>query len=304
METERGARPLDVEIEWRPEAGGPFAARAGELAVLTREGSPVEARLLFRLSPEVYGRVERESRFHLDPVYRGEGPAGGFRPSEDVWVEAALDPALTARLSPSDPFADLAARLAGGGDLTDPALWFACYVFQLEKMPGDVPPMRSGYVTGWNQRFRAGSPATARGPLYTALVDFLLREKWPFAPLPGEPVIRTDYRGHNGQWICYARVMEAERRVVFYSVHPEPVAPAARAAAAEYLTRVNYGLSAGNFEMDFDDGEVRFRTALDLGEVEPPAELFRPLLLSNIRAMDEHLPALSRLTHPAPPPEP
>jgi hypothetical protein len=30
-------------------------------------------------------------------------------------------------------------------------------------------------------------------------------------------------------------------------------------AVVEYITRANYGLRAGNFEFDYDDGEVRFK---------------------------------------------
>jgi hypothetical protein len=32
---------------------------------------------------------------------------------------------------------------------------------------------------------------------------------------------------------------------------------------AEYLTRANYGLIFGNFELDFADGDIRYRFALD-----------------------------------------
>lgn len=32
-----------------------------------------------------------------------------------------------------------------------------------------------------------------------------------------------------------------------------------RPAIAEYLTRANYGLKNGNFEMDFSDGEIRYK---------------------------------------------
>jgi len=35
----------------------------------------------------------------------------------------------------------------------------------------------------------------------------------------------------------------------------------------EFLTRANYGLNIGNFEMDFQDGEIRFKTAIDVEEV-------------------------------------
>ncbi len=30
----------------------------------------------------------------------------------------------------------------------------------------------------------------------------------------------------------------------------------------EFITRANYGLPSGNFEMNYDTGEVRFRTSV------------------------------------------
>jgi hypothetical protein len=36
-----------------------------------------------------------------------------------------------------------------------------------------------------------------------------------------------------------------------------------RAPVAEYITRANYGLRAGKFEMDFDDGEILFSLSID-----------------------------------------
>ena len=32
---------------------------------------------------------------------------------------------------------------------------------------------------------------------------------------------------------------------------------------AEYLHRANYGLRVGNFELDYDDGEIRYKTYID-----------------------------------------
>lgn len=38
---------------------------------------------------------------------------------------------------------------------------------------------------------------------------------------------------------------------------------------SEYLTRVNYSLFMGNFEMDFEDGNILFRTAVMTGDRIP-----------------------------------
>lgn len=37
---------------------------------------------------------------------------------------------------------------------------------------------------------------------------------------------------------------------------------------AEFITRVNYGLKMGNFEMDFNDGEVRFHIYEDCDDIK------------------------------------
>ena len=37
---------------------------------------------------------------------------------------------------------------------------------------------------------------------------------------------------------------------------------------AEYLHRANYGLRVGNFELDYDDGEIRYKNYVDADMVE------------------------------------
>ena len=45
-----------------------------------------------------------------------------------------------------------------------------------------------------------------------------------------------------------------------------------RAKVAEFLHRANYGLNVGNFDFDFNDGEISYRVAIYCGEDEfiPP----------------------------------
>jgi hypothetical protein len=48
----------------------------------------------------------------------------------------------------------------------------------------------------------------------------------------------------------------------------------------------------GNFELDFQDGEVRYKTSLDLADVELTTGLLAALLRSNISTVDRYLPGL------------
>lgn len=76
--------------------------------------------------------------------------------------------------------------------------------------------------------------------------------------------------------------------MIWYKVPPKK-----RIEIAEFLTKVNYGLIAGNFEMDFQDGEVRYKTYAINGENNPlNSELIGQLIFVNVMTMDKYLPAL------------
>lgn len=48
-----------------------------------------------------------------------------------------------------------------------------------------------------------------------------------------------------------------------------------KAEMAEFITRANYGLNNGNFEMDFDDGEIRYKSYVDCEESIPSNEIIK-----------------------------
>lgn len=57
--------------------------------------------------------------------------------------------------------------------------------------------------------------------------------------------------------------------IVVYSICPLNADPEDRAKVAEFITRANYGLLVGNFEMDYRDGEVRYKAVLSSKSVLP-----------------------------------
>jgi hypothetical protein len=63
-------------------------------------------------------------------------------------------------------------------------------------------------------------------------------------------------------------------------------------AVVEFLTRANYGGVVGNFEMDLERGEVRYRTSLGVGNATLSPDLIRPLIHINLIMMDNYLPGL------------
>jgi len=90
-----------------------------------------------------------------------------------------------------------------------------------------------------------------------------------------------------------ADVKEDRGILVFYSIGSIKVPEPARVAAAEYLTRANYNLILGNFELDMSDGEVRYKTSISVGEKGVlTSDLIRPVVLTNFGTMDLYMPGL------------
>ena len=66
---------------------------------------------------------------------------------------------------------------------------------------------------------------------------------------------------------------------------------------AEFITRANFGMIIGNFELDYSDGEIRYKTSVDVEEVEVTDPLVRHLIYANVLTMDKYFPGLMRVLY-------
>lgn len=133
------------------------------------------------------------------------------------------------------------------------------------------------------------------GRLFDALMQFLESEEWPLEQLAGKETLRSGYVGDSGRWRCFASVDEDKAQAVFYSIYPDKADAARYPAVAEFLHRANYGLVLGNFEFDYDDGEIRFRTGMDVEKVDLTPDLFVPLVYANVAQMNRYFDGLRQV---------
>lgn len=128
------------------------------------------------------------------------------------------------------------------------------------------------------------------GLILTTIVAFFKEDKWDFEWVEGMPVLSMAFAGRSGQWTCFAQARENQEQFVFYSICPFRVAPEQMPRAMEFVTRANYGMVIGNFELDMTDGEVRYKTSIDVeGDRLTPA-LVRQVVYANVLMMDRYLP--------------
>jgi len=134
-----------------------------------------------------------------------------------------------------------------------------------------------------------------------AFIDYFEADDWRFERSDAKPVLRLSFQGRNGHtWSCFAqsRMNETQAQALFYSVAPIKVLEPKRLAISEFITRANYGMIIGNFEMDFSDGELRYKTSVDLaGGTELNHQLIKPLVYTNVLMMDKYLPGVMEILY-------
>ena len=60
------------------------------------------------------------------------------------------------------------------------------------------------------------------------------------------------------------------------------------AAVCEYLTRANYGLTIGNFELDHRDGEVRYKVSCNVREGLPGEDAVDDLIAMPVAMFNKY----------------
>ena len=128
-------------------------------------------------------------------------------------------------------------------------------------------------------------------------------QKWTFELAEDRPVLRLPLQRGNQTWICYAEAHEERHRAVFYVVAPVTVPTDRRLAIAELITRANYGLAIGNFELDFADGELRYKTSIDVSGDRLSTALLHQLVLTAVKVMNHYLPTVMAVLAGAAPAE-
>ena len=85
----------------------------------------------------------------------------------------------------------------------------------------------------------------------------------------------------NSNIDCYIDLRIIENQVLIYTISPTKIPTNQRLRVAEYISRVNYDLLIGNFEINFEDGKIRYKASYFYDNNFPNSE---EVLLKNMSA--------------------
>lgn len=106
--------------------------------------------------------------------------------------------------------------------------------------------------------------------------------------------LRIFVKGKNAEWACMIRCFEGSARLLVYSLYPQQVEEGLRSRISELICRINYGLILGNFEMDWTDGELRYKTSMDIEAIQLNRTILRNLVYGNFHSFDMYFNAIAQ----------
>jgi hypothetical protein len=139
--------------------------------------------------------------------------------------------------------------------------------------------------------------------LWDIVLGHFQEKGWQFTQLKEQSALLIPLRGNSGEWLAHVRVREGQQQVSCYSILPLKVPELKRMAVAEFITRVNYDMIIGNFELDLRDGEVRYKTALEIEQGQTTEGLLDRLVYANMMVMDRYLLSLMSVIYGSVSPE-
>lgn len=111
---------------------------------------------------------------------------------------------------------------------------------------------------------------------------------WPLQHDEAAPALFTAFEGKNGERRAILVYEPGVERVLVYAMMVDDCPPALRGILLELLSRINYGLGVGCFEMDLDDGEIRYRMTLPAAMAMPHVVV--PQLIDACMTVDTYAP--------------
>lgn len=130
-----------------------------------------------------------------------------------------------------------------------------------------------------------------------ACVAFFEADEWPFERIEELPMVRSRYAGRNGNYDCWFQARPAEQQMMFYGRAPINAGPDKRGALSEFFTRANYGMVIGNFELDMNDGEMRYKVSVDVEGIELTNTFLKNISYTAVVTLDRYLPGIMKVLY-------
>ena len=124
--------------------------------------------------------------------------------------------------------------------------------------------------------------------LYQRIAEFLDEDGWKYRFREDNGIICSGFQLDNALGAVPLFVDVRSDKYIVFAVPRVKCEPENRFELAEFLTRINYRMIFGDFEMDFSDGGVRFRFPVDCDGAAPSDAMIKRSILMTAAMMNKY----------------
>jgi len=128
--------------------------------------------------------------------------------------------------------------------------------------------------------------------MYNTIIEFLKQENWQYSEIAEKDAIFFGVGGKHGNFQCIANINDEESKFSFYSICGSNAPSEKRKLVLELINDLNNNLDVGNFQIDLEDGEVRFKTGIFFQSLKTNIQIVENIILPNLMGMDMALPGI------------
>ena len=138
----------------------------------------------------------------------------------------------------------------------------------------------------------AGGLDHTPGPLLAVVLECFEKHGWKLRQSSQPNTLPFAFRGAHATYDGMIDINETDEEFLLLLRAPNHVPENRRLAAAEFLTRANFSMKFGCFELDMADGEVRFKVATLLREGQLSHRMVHDMLGVGLTTLDRFYPGL------------
>ena len=129
--------------------------------------------------------------------------------------------------------------------------------------PPRVIPRAAPSEATWEEHVSDEARA-GEGSIMETVLRVINARNWRHLVYGENTMVELSMGCRNSSIRLVANAREKEQQVIVYAITGTKVPPARRAAAAEFVARANHNFFVGGFDLDYDEGVVRFRCGIDV----------------------------------------
>ncbi|MFT4600346.1 MAG: hypothetical protein ACI857_000520 [Arenicella sp.] len=223
------------------------------------------------VTPEVYKIIDANHLFNLEQENRGEILGGKFDEAKPFKIVLQLKDEFVESITAANQDQEqlklmLIKELDNNASKTLRSIdsWQALNVTQAIDLPSglsDKGAVSFGFQTKWAEASIGLRESTELGSL---LESFLTAQEVEFKKYKHQEIWQVDIHQTEESWLCNIHLLNDQKMLMIVCHRPINIPAELIEITNEYIARANYGLVNGNFALNFESGELNYKTSAQI----------------------------------------